>query len=165
MLRASENHLHLLLRCYATHPKVLKRPLSTHIKEEKSTFQETGILPNGTIYERQNRHIEGITKDSDLELLEKGIRKTDEMTSNFTNYMYKFHRLPLTMEVINLSPLIRNFRGSWMQFWRPLRLHAGLRSATVQVFSNKRDIRKRIANLKSILSWGSPIHRTSTLSI
>ncbi|CAI4062254.1 hypothetical protein SKDZ_07G2970 [Saccharomyces kudriavzevii ZP591] len=94
MLRASENHLHLLLRCYATHPKVLKRPLSTHIKEEKSTFQETGILPNGTIYERQNRHIEGITKDSDLELLEKGIRKTDEMTSNFTNYMYKFHRLP-----------------------------------------------------------------------
>lgn len=73
---------------------MFNRLLSTQIKEGRSSIDDAGIIPDGTINERPNHYIEGITKGSDLDLLEKGIRKTDEMTSNFTNYMYKFHRLP-----------------------------------------------------------------------
>ncbi|EJS43646.1 tam41p [Saccharomyces arboricola H-6] len=94
MLRLSENRLHLLFKCHTNHPTVIKRLLSTHIKEENSSLEDAGIISNGTIYERKHSHFDGIAKDSDLELLEKGIRKSDEMTSNFTNYMYKFQRLP-----------------------------------------------------------------------
>ncbi|CAI4063299.1 hypothetical protein SUVZ_07G2850 [Saccharomyces uvarum] len=94
MFQVSENRLSLLLRGQTTHASVLKRLLSTRIKEEKTSLEDAGIISNRTIYEKQNVHIEGITKDNDLELLEKGIRKSDEMTSNFTNYMYRFNRLP-----------------------------------------------------------------------
>lgn len=94
MLRVSENSLRFLLKCHSTNVSMFNRLLSTQIKEGRSSIDDAGIIPDGTINERPNHYIEGITKGSDLDLLEKGIRKTDEMTSNFTNYMYKFHRLP-----------------------------------------------------------------------
>lgn len=114
MLRVSENSLRFLLKCHSTNVSMFNRLLSTQIKEGRSSIDDAGIIPDGTINERPNHYIEGITKGSDLDLLEKGIRKTDEMTSNFTNYMYKFHRLPPTMEVTSSLLSIRNFKRNWM---------------------------------------------------
>ncbi|QID85116.1 Mitochondrial translocator assembly and maintenance protein 41 [Saccharomyces pastorianus] len=136
MFRVSENRLNLLLRGRATHASVLRRLLSTRIKEEKTTLEDAGIISNRTIHEKQNHHIEGITKDNDLELLEKGIRKSDEMTSNFTNYMYRFHRLPPNYgsnQLITIDKeLQRELHGVMASFKAPCRFAFGYGSGVFE---------------------------------
>lgn len=70
---------------------VLNRCQSTVRTLDKN--QGTPVI-NETIHVNDPLNNETSKGEYDLELLEKGIKKSNELTSNFTDYTYRFNRLP-----------------------------------------------------------------------
>lgn len=74
--------------------------------------------------------------EDDLALLEKGIKKSDELTSNFTDYLYKFSRLPAdygSNQLLTVDAELQNeLRGIMAAFNAPVRYAFGYGSGVFQ---------------------------------
>lgn len=71
---------------------------STSVKESDELLRRESVLHGNQgqhhmTGRKPDTRIAGATED-DLVLLERGIKKTDELASSFTDYTYKFERLP-----------------------------------------------------------------------
>ncbi|CCE62114.1 hypothetical protein TPHA_0B04450 [Tetrapisispora phaffii CBS 4417] len=83
------------------HKAVKFRPLSSSSNtngDDKDSSQRTDdvILQETPSRSKNHQSPKSVLKDpkDDLFFLEKGIKKSNELTSSFTNYMYKFNKLP-----------------------------------------------------------------------
>ncbi|QLG70165.1 hypothetical protein HG535_0A01040 [Zygotorulaspora mrakii] len=76
------------------------------------------------------------TENLDLLLLEEGIKKTDELTSSFTDYMYRFNRLPADFGSNQLiavdAELQKELEGILASFEAPVKFAFGYGSGVFQ---------------------------------
>lgn len=98
--------------------------------------------------------------ENDLVLLERGIKKSDELTSNFTDYLYKFNRLPADFGSNQLltidADLQRELRGIMSAFNAPVRYAFGYGSGVFQQSGYSKDDAKPQIDL--IFGVGHPAH-------
>lgn len=68
---------------------------STSIKKDMDEMlRKESVIHGVKVGDFKKIEMTNSSAEQDLHLLEKGIKKTDELTSDFTDYMYKFNRLP-----------------------------------------------------------------------
>ncbi|CCC68226.1 hypothetical protein NCAS_0B01420 [Naumovozyma castellii] len=75
----------------------IRHQSTTTTTKNESAGAEPDLLIHEALIHHQKPDIAGSSLAADdvrLPLLEEGIRKSDELTSNFTDYMFRFNRLP-----------------------------------------------------------------------
>lgn len=140
MLRLSQRSNNLSLQVKNL---VAIRLQSTHFSHQRNeeTFQP---IVHGPIMTSRHELAQNISKD-ELYLLDEGIRKSDELTSQFSNYRYKFKKLPLNYgsnQLIEIdSELQRDLENVVSTFKAPVKYAFGYGSGVFQQsgYSNAKD--------------------------
>lgn len=130
-------------------------------KDHDAHAEEKNILLRGTnVVKFEQSKPSKQTSDNELTLLEKGIKKSDEMTSSFTNYMYKFNRLPAdygSNQLLTIdAELQKELRGILTSFNAPVRYAFGYGSGVFQQSGYHKDKTKPQIDL--IFGVGHPAH-------
>lgn len=130
-------------------------------KEQDSHVNEKNILLRGTnVVKFEHLKPTKQASESDLALLEKGIKKSDEMTSSFTNYLYKFNRLPAdygSNQLLKIdAELQQELRGILGSFNAPVRYAFGYGSGVFQQSGYSKEDDKPQIDL--IFGVGHPDH-------
>lgn len=144
MLRIASHHSKALLRGHAT-LVIAAREQSTTAPNNKEQLGNEAVVRTQVPMPYRCVDIEIGTKagHQELTLLEKGIRKTDELTSQFTNYRYKFNRLPPNYgnnQLLTVNgELQKDLDGIVSHFQAPIRYAFGYGSGVFQQAGYSKD--------------------------
>ncbi|QLL31244.1 hypothetical protein HG536_0B01050 [Torulaspora globosa] len=122
----------------ATGPRLSARHQSSLTKKDHEAYaEEKNILMRGAIAENsESSKTSKQMLDDDLSLLERGIKRSDEMTSKFTDYLYKFHRLPADYGSNQLLTVVaelqQELQGILTSFKAPVKYAFGYGSGVFQ---------------------------------
>lgn len=112
---------------------------STFVKDDIAKQLRSNLILHGNNSGELNKVVatnSSKSNDNDLVLLEKGIKKTDELTSSFTDYMYKFNKLPAdygSNQLITVdAELQKELRDILLSFDAPIRYAFGYGSGVFQ---------------------------------
>lgn len=136
---------------------------SSFVKSDNANHLQNESIVHGTNFgEASKLMAKNSTKsnENDLVLLEKGIKKSDELTSSFTDYTYKFNKLPANYgsnQLISVdAELQRELRGILLSFDAPIRYAFGYGSGVFQQSGYSKDDSK--PQLDLIFGVSHPTH-------
>lgn len=144
MLRIASHHSKALLRGRAT-LVIAAREQSTTAPNNKEQLGNEAVVHTQVPmpYTCVDTEIGAKAGHQELTLLEKGIRKTDELTSQFTNYRYKFNRLPPNYgnnQLLTVNgELQKDLDGIVSHFQAPIRYAFGYGSGVFQQAGYSKD--------------------------
>lgn len=144
MLRIASHHSKALLRGRATLVIAAREQSTTAPNNKEQLGNEAVVHAQVPMpYRCVDIEIGAKAGHQELTLLEKGIRKTDELTSQFTNYRYKFNRLPPNYgnnQLLTVNgELQKDLDGIVSHFQAPIRYAFGYGSGVFQQAGYSKD--------------------------